>query len=100
MRKRTPKRRIYERNLGVDEAWNIYIYDKGNYPFDSGDSRARAENGEWNNLGQVYEEELKAPTRRSRLSPRTIGDSVLGLSEGLTVPFALTAGSLSSDSLA
>lgn len=41
---------------------------------------------------QPNEEESKAPKRRFRLSSRTIGDLVLGLSDGLTVPFALTAG--------
>lgn len=37
-------------------------------------------------------EEPGVPARRFRLSARTIGDLVLGLSDGLTVPFALTAG--------
>lgn len=30
--------------------------------------------------------------KRSRVNPRTISDAILGLSDGLTVPFALSAG--------
>lgn len=29
---------------------------------------------------------------RSRINPRIVSDSILGLSDGLTVPFALSAG--------
>ena len=31
-------------------------------------------------------------TTRSRINPRIISDAILGLSDGLTVPFALSAG--------
>lgn len=31
-------------------------------------------------------------TTRSRINPRVISDAILGLSDGLTVPFALSAG--------
>lgn len=35
---------------------------------------------------------LKKTDKRSRVNPKIISDAVLGLSDGLTVPFALTAG--------
>ena len=38
------------------------------------------------------ESEATAPRRWYKPSSRTIADSILGLSDGLTVPFALTAG--------
>lgn len=31
-------------------------------------------------------------SQRSRINPRIVSDSILGLSDGLTVPFALSAG--------
>ena len=34
----------------------------------------------------------KARQKRFKLSPRMISDAIIGLSDGLTVPFALTAG--------
>ena len=42
--------------------------------------------------GGVEEADLEAPGERSAISARVISDAIIGLSDGLTVPFALTAG--------
>ena len=42
-------------------------------------------------LEQAVEDEVE-PSEAKRLDPRIISDATIGLSDGLTVPFALTAG--------
>jgi hypothetical protein len=37
-------------------------------------------------------EEPAQPKQKNTISPRIVSDAILGLSDGLTVPFALTAG--------
>lgn len=38
------------------------------------------------------EAEASSHTKKFKISPRVISDAIIGLSDGLTVPFALTAG--------
>lgn len=40
----------------------------------------------------LLENEAEAPVERSTIGARVISDAIIGLSDGLTVPFALTAG--------
>lgn len=48
--------------------------------FGRSDSRGESSSGSSNN------------SNRSRINPRIVSDAILGLSDGLTVPFALSAG--------
>lgn len=41
---------------------------------------------------QSHPQDIKPSSPSSKISPRIISDAILGLSDGLTVPFALTAG--------
>lgn len=47
-------------------------------------------------MGVLYnDKDIECPGKpppKSRINPRVIADAILGLSDGLTVPFALTAG--------
>lgn len=40
----------------------------------------------------VQTENMPNQTQKHTISPRIVSDAILGLSDGLTVPFALTAG--------
>ena len=46
----------------------------------------------WPKTGAVSSKLLSSSTPRFKIDPRIISDAIIGLSDGLTVPFALTAG--------
>lgn len=50
------------------------------------------DSGVTNGLDNKLKCEKENESRRYRINPRIISDATIGLSDGLTVPFALTAG--------
>lgn len=59
-----------------------------------GHSKPRSSSIESERTEALSEKDYPAPTRNStyKVDPRIVSDAIIGLSDGLTVPFALTAG--------